>query len=248
MPGDLRVLIVDDEAPARAELRYLLERVGGVKHTEEAETAADALAILSRERLDVLFLDIRMPGLSGLEAVPLVDRIAHRPEIVFVSAYDEHALEAFEHAAADYLLKPVSEARLRRTLERLAQRRPAGTANAPLAPSRVAGEKLPVEGATGTLLLRPADVRYIHVRGHESFAKTFDREHRTRSPLSELARRLAAHGFLRTHRSYLVNLEHVLELEPFFGSTYVLRVDDRERSEVPVSRAAAPAVRAALGL
>lgn len=235
----LRVLIVDDEAPARTEFRYVLDRAGVEAEAEEAETAERALAILAERPYDVVFLDIRMPGLSGLEALPLIRQRQRDVDVVFVTAYEEHALQAFDLAAADYLLKPVSEARLRRTLERLAARR---------APSRPQVDKLPVETSTGTLLVRHAEIRFIHARGHTTLAKTFDAEHRTRFTLAELERRLAPCGFVRVHRSYLVNLDHVVSLEPFFGSTYLLRMDDRERTEVSVSRGATPGVRAIFGV
>ena len=239
----LRVLIVDDEAPARAELRYLLARIDGATHADEAETARDALTLLDESPYDAVFLDVRMPELSGLDAVPLVERRVHPPDVVFVTAYDEHALKAFELAAVDYLLKPVAEARLRRTLERLLARR----SGAEAAPSI---DKLPVEGEeeSRTVFVRFADVRYVEARGHVTFAKTFDRTHRTRFTLADLERRLAPHGFVRVHRSYLVNLERIGELEPFFSGTQILRVDDRERTEIPVSRSAAPRLRAIFGL
>lgn len=234
----LRALIVDDEAPARAELRYALERVDPASTADEAETADAALDLLARQRYDVVFLDIRMPSMSGLDALPLIRR-QQEADVVFVTAYDEHALRAFDLAATDYLLKPVSEARLARTLTRLGPAR---------RPEARGVDRLPVESASATLLVRYADVRFIHARGHATFAKTFDAEHRARSTLAELERRLAPHGFLRVHRGFLVNLERVTSMEPFFGGAYVLRVDDKERTEVPVSRAEASKVRALFGM
>ena len=243
-PG-LRVLVVDDEAAARAELQHLLGRIGGVGAPDLTETATEAIAAIGRRDYDVVFLDIRMPGLSGLEALPLIRERAPDLAVVFVTAFDAHALQAFELAAADYLLKPVSELRLRRSLDRIADRRRDRAAAAPLAP---ATDKIPVDGTTGTLLLRIADIRHLWVRGHSVFAKTFDAEHRARASLADLEARLATRGFLRVHRSFLVNLEHVAEVEPFFNGALLLRLDDRERSEIPVGRAAAPKVREIFGL
>lgn len=238
--GSLRVLVVDDESAARDELQHLLGRIGGVAAPDLAETGADALGCLAKRDYDVVFLDIRMPGMSGLEAASLIQERSKETAVVFVTAYDEHALQAFELAAADYLLKPVSELRLRRTLERLATRRVA-------APSALS-DRMPVEGRTGTLLVRLADIRYLRVSGHDVFVKTFDAEHRTRASLAELEARLAPRGFLRAHRGFLVNLEHVSELEPFFDGALLLRMDDRERTEIPVGRAAAPKVRDLFGV
>ncbi len=238
----LRALIADDEALARDELAYMLQRVGGVATVDHAASAVEALARLQQATYDVLFLDIRMPGLDGLEAMTVVNRLAQRPHVVFVTAYDEHALAAFEVAATDYLLKPVSETRLRRALERIRAQPEATTAGRPSI------AKLPVEGEGHTILLRITDVRLIHARGHTVLVRTFDQEHRSRSSLSELEEQLRSHGFLRVHRAYLVNTEHVLEVHPFFAGTYLLRLDDKQRTEVPVSRALARRLREVLGL
>lgn len=242
MTAGLRVLVVDDEPAARAELQHLLGRIAGVGRPDLCETAAEAIDAIGTGRYDVVFLDIRMPGMSGLEALPVIRERSPDLAVVFVTAFDEHALQAFELAASDYLLKPVSELRLRRSLDRVSERRRAAS---PVAP---ATDRIPVDGTTGTLLLRLADVRHLHVRGHTVFAKTFDVEHRARSTLSELEARLGGQGFQRVHRSFLVNVEHVAEVEPFFNGALLLRMDDRERSEIPVGRAAAPRIRELFGL
>jgi len=246
----LRVLIVDDEAPARAELIYMLQRVGNVETVDEAETVVDALALLQSREYDVVFLDIRMPGVNGLEAMKVINELPRRPPVVFVTAYDEHAVEAFEVAAVDYLLKPVAEVRLRRTLERIANPRGALQLAALEGPSphQMRLRKLPVEHNGRTVLLRVADIRYISAKGDYAIVRTFDAEYQTRLPLAELCERLGPSGFLRVHRSYVVNLEHVLEVHPFFGGTYVLVMNDKGRSEVPVSRSSVRTLRAALGL
>jgi DNA-binding LytR/AlgR family response regulator len=238
----LKVLVADDEPLARDELVYMLRRVGGVSSIEQAASAVEALALLQHTRYDVLFLDIRMPGMSGLEATEIVNRLPQRPQVVFVTAFDEHAVAAFEVAATDYLVKPVSETRLRRAIERIAGR----SLTAPSA-GRVV-DKLPVEGEGHTILVRIDDIRIVHARGHNVLVRTFDAEYRSRSSLSELEEQLAEHRFLRVHRAYLVNPEHVAEVHPFFAGAYLLRMHDKARSDVPVSRALAPRVRQALGL
>jgi DNA-binding LytR/AlgR family response regulator len=240
---NLHALVADDEALARDELVYMLRRVGGVSRVEQADSAIEALSLLRQSTFDVVFLDIRMPGLSGLEATQLVNELPNRPNVVFVTAFDEYALAAFDVAATDYLVKPVSELRLRRALERVSSRR-----SLPAAPSGRVVQKLPVEGDGHTILVPIADIRTVHVRGHTALVRTFDAEYRSRSSLSELEDQLAAHDFLRVHRAYLVNPQHVLEVHPFFAGAYLLRMHDRAHSEVPVSRALAPRVRQALGL
>jgi len=228
----MRVLIVDDEPPARAELRYLLDKIEDVSAVEDAETAVDALAQLQDARYDVVLLDIRMPGLSGLEAMTVINRLPQRPHVVFVTAYDEHAVEAFEVEADGYLLKPVSELRLRRALERVREQRNVGGE-----PPALAGhDRLAVETEDRTILLRVSDIRYVYARGDYTYVRTYDQEYQCRSSLTELTGRLESSGFLRVHRSYLVNLDHVLELQPYFSGTYVLLMADQPHSEVPVSR------------
>ncbi|MBI3978679.1 MAG: response regulator [Chloroflexi bacterium] len=246
----MRVLIVDDEPLARGELRYLLEQSAGIETIDEAQNAIDALALLQTRRYDVLFLDIRMPGLSGLDAMKVVNEARDHPVVVFVTAYEEHAVQAFDVAAADYLLKPVDAGRLKVTLERVAKRRPAGNPTDPGGAEAIAIQraKLPVEQGGHTLLVRVADIRYVFVQGDYTYVKTRDEQYVTRFSLTELAQRLGPAGFLRVHRSYLVNPEHVVEIHPFFGGTAVLKVDDNSRSDVPVSRSASRAVREMFGL
>jgi DNA-binding LytR/AlgR family response regulator len=239
----LNVLVADDEALARDELVYMLRRVGGVGTIDQASSAFEALALLQQSRFDILFLDIRMPGLTGLDATQIVNQLPHKPQVVFVTAFDEYALAAFDVAASDYLVKPVSEVRLRRALERINER---SRGHRP--PKRQALDKLAVEGEGHTVLVPISEIRMIHVRGHTVVVRTFDAEYRCRSSLTELEEQLAARGFLRVHRAYLVNPEHVREVHPFFAGAYLLRIQDKTRSEVPVSRALAPRVRDAFGL
>ena len=243
MATAMRVLIVDDEPPARAEMRYMLEKIGEVGDVDDAETAVDALARLQESRYDLVLLDIRMPGLSGLDAVKVINRANPRPHVVFVTAYEEHAVQAFEVEADDYLLKPVSERRLRRALERVHDARPTA------ATERATGlDRLAVETDDRTILLKIGDIRFANARGDYAYVRTFDREYQVRSSLTELAGRLEPSGFLRVHRSFLVNLDHVLELQPYFSGTYVLIMADQQRSEVPVSRSGIKTLRSRLGI
>jgi two-component system response regulator LytT len=240
----LRALVADDEVLARDELAYMLRCVGGVEVVDQVSSAAQALARLQAVAYDVLFLDIRMPGLGGLEAMEAVKCLPRPPRVVFVTAYDEHALAAFEVAATDYLVKPVSEPRLRQTLERIA----ASGLHRAAAGVRGLSSKLAVEYDDHTMLVRIADIRFVSARGHHVLVRTFDAQHRARQSLAELEALLAPHGFMRVHRAFLVNLDHVEEVHPFFAGTYLLRVDDCNRSEVPVSRALAGRVRDLLGI
>lgn len=236
--------MVDDEPLVRGELVYALGRVAGDWTIEEADSAAGALARLASGGFDVVFLDINLPGMSGLEAMTVINNLPQRPHVVLVTAYGAHALKAFELAATDYLVKPVSEERLAMTIARLRNDAP----DAVPEPNIPTGGRLPLDDGDRTLLVRIADIRFVHAEGHIVLAKLNDAELRYRGTLSECAARLEPLGFLRVHRSFLVNPEHVIEIEPFFGGTYVLRLADKQRSEAPVSRNYLPIVKRAFGL
>ncbi len=238
----MRALVVDDEPLVRSELVYALRKVGGEFEIEEAPDAVEALRVLAGGTYDVVFLDINLPGLSGIEATKVINALPSAPQVVFVTAHDTHAVDAFELAAFDYVVKPVSPERLARTVERLrALRESIAAPNGNL--SRVA-----LEDGERMRLVKLADIRYVEANGHVVTARTFDADLRWKGSLAEAASRLEPAGFLRVHRAYLVNPERVVEVEPFFGGAYLLRVDDKARSEVPISRNYFPAVRRALGL
>jgi two-component system response regulator LytT len=241
----MRALVVDDEPLVRSELVYALGRIGGAIEVGEAGDAVEALRALAGEAYDVVFLDINLPGLSGIEASRVIGKLERAPLIVFVTADDSHAVSAFELAAVDYVVKPVSQARLARTVERLrALREPApAAAPGPGAPLRVA-----LEDGERQRLVRVAEIRYVQADGHLVTARLGDGDLRWKGSLTDAAARLEPCGFLRVHRAYVVNPERVVEVEPYFGGAYLLRVDDKARSEVPVSRNYLPAVRKALGL
>ena len=241
----MRALVVDDEPLVRSELVYALGKVAADIEVAEAADAVEALRELAGAAYDVVFLDINLPRLSGLEATKVINALPSPPQVVFVTAHHTHALDAFDLAAFDYVVKPVSQARLAQTVERLRALRPGG-ANAPAAdplPSRIA-----LEDGDRTRLVKVADIRYVQANGHVVTARVFDGDLRWKGSLAEAAARFEPAGFLRVHRAYLVNPERVVEVEPFFGGSYLLRVDDKARGEVPVSRNYLPAVRKALGL
>ena len=235
--------MIDDEPLVRSELIYVLGKAAPDFVISEASDAVEALQILAATPFDVAFVDINLPGLSGLEATKVIAALPSPPHVVFVTADDTRAVEAFELAAVDYVVKPVSQARLTRTVERLRSLRdgvvPAGTQT----PRRVA-----LEDGERTRLVKVAEIRYVQASGHTVTARGGDGDLRWKGSLADAAARLEPAGFLRVHRAYLVNPERVVEVEPFFGGSYLLRVDDKARSEVPVSRGYLPAVRKALGL
>jgi two-component system response regulator LytT len=239
----VRALVVDDEPLVRSELVYALGEVAHDVEIGEAGDAVEALRALAGRAYDVVFLDISLPGLSGLEATKVINALPTPPLVVFVTAHDTHAVDAFELAAADYVVKPVSHERLARTLERLRSLR-----GDPRAAGATTLNRVALEDGDRTRLVKVAEIRYVQASGHVVTARLFDGDLRWRGALADAEARLEPAGFLRVHRAYVVNPERVVEVEPYFGGTYLLRVDDKSRSEVPVSRSFLPAVRKTLGL
>jgi len=260
-PAPLKALIVDDEAPARSELRYLLGEAGGVQIVGEATAAAEALQLISAIEYDVVFLDIEMPGLSGLELATALRDAARPPAVVFVTAYGEHAVKAFEVAAVDYLVKPVELPRLRLALDRIvaglspaAPRAETGGA-APPAPAPATWahgaaplDRIPVDRSGRKLLLAGEDILFISAYDDYTYVHTADGRYLSTLSMNTLQQRLADLGFFRTHRSYLVNLRRVKEVVPMYGGTLLLTLSDRDGTQIPVSRRRAAGFKRVLGM
>lgn len=245
-----RCLIVDDEAPAREELRFLLRDCHDVQVVGEATNAEEALELLRSLRYDVALLDIRMAGGSGLEVARALTDLDHRPAVVFTTAYPDHAVEAFDLAAADYLVKPFEADRLRRALDR-ALRNGSDDEELTAAPPEPGWSptltRIPVQQGDRTVLVDAGTVVSASAARGYSYLK-LDRERvLVNFSLAELERRLPA-TFFRAHRSHLVNLDHVRELVPDFRGAMVLVLDDEDHSRVEVSRRQARELRRRLGL
>jgi DNA-binding LytR/AlgR family response regulator len=245
----LRALIVDDEYPAREELRYLLRSFPEVEVVGEAAEAAEALELIRNIDYDLCFLDIKMPGGSGLELVRELSRVPHSPSVIFVTAYPDHAVEAFDLDAVDYLLKPFDEPRLARALQRIIERVPdAGNGDSTEAPHEDAHfDKIPVPMQDRTILLEPDRVLYAVAAHGGSHVVTGKAKHLVPYSLAELEKRLEGRGFFRTHRAYLVNLRYARAIEPdFAGALQVILSESQER--VPVSRRQVRAFKKMIGL
>jgi DNA-binding LytR/AlgR family response regulator len=225
----LIVLAVDDEPPALDELAYLLGADGRVAHVHRAGDATEALRVLRDTEVDAVFLDIRMPGLDGMELARILRRFARPPAIVFVTAYDDGAVDAFDLGVTDYVRKPVRAERLAESLRRVAGLR---TAPAPQQAPASDEPAIPVELAGTTRMLPRSSVRWVEAQGDYARLHTADASHLVRVSLATLAERWADAGFVRIHRSYLVQLRLIAELR-LTGSGYVVAVDG---AELPVSR------------
>jgi DNA-binding LytR/AlgR family response regulator len=243
----LTALIVDDEPPARAELRYHLEQHADVQVVGEAANAREAERLLTALSYDVVFLDIQMPGLSGLDLAARLKSLKEAgqpvPHVVFVTAHDRYAVAAFDVPAVDYLLKPVDKDRLSATLDRLRGRNAVAPAVPPTPPPFLAG----IDGER-TIPIPLDAVALLRAEGDTVIVETTDgRRFPVRGTLTGLERTLPADRFFRCHRSYIVNLYQVLEIVPFFNGTWLLKV--RGGSEdVPVSRSQARRLRQLMGI
>ncbi|HEU5363810.1 MAG TPA: LytTR family DNA-binding domain-containing protein [Gaiellaceae bacterium] len=233
----IRALIVDDEAPARSELRYLLAEHPGVEVVGEAASAAEAVQLARELRYDVVFLDVEMPGASGLDAAPQVRERRDPPAVVFVTAHAEYAVDAFAVEAFDYLLKPVDPDRLARVVERLRERTQENAAPV---------EKVAVVAVGGTELLDHDQIHFVQAEGDYSRVHTYDRAYLSTASLGELEERLGSR-FARIHRSYLVNLAKVAGVRRT-ADRFRLQLADAERTELDVSRRQSREVRERLGL
>jgi len=217
--GGLRVLLVDDEQPARDELGWLLERDERVGSVRVAASAAEALRVLQEGDVDAVFSDIRMPGLTGLELAQVLRRFRNPPRVVFVTAYDEHAVEAFELEVADYLLKPVRESRLAEAVRRVLE------AGAPA--EEEPDDAIAVELGGVTKFVRRSEVRYVEAQGDYTRLHTPSGSPLIRVPLATLEEEWRSAGFVRIHRSHLVALAHVSEVRSDGGRVTVV-VDGEE--------------------
>ncbi len=242
---DLRALVVDDEQLARDELCFLLQQVEGVALVGQASNGIEAIEAVGRLRPDVLFLDVQMPGASGFEVARELSARGAPVHIVFVTAFDQYALEAFEVNAIDYLLKPVEPGRLDQAIQRA--RRRADT-DAPLNehlekivklvgdPQRRRGQ-IAVKVGERFLLVQTDEVIYASLNGDTISIVTGQvagtSNYRT---LDELQASLDPNVFWRVHRSHLVNINKIKEIVPWFSRNYILRMKDGKATEIPVSR------------
>jgi two-component system, LytTR family, response regulator len=252
----LHVLVVDDEAIARRRLMRLLDSVPGVRLCGECADADEALERVRAGGVDVMLLDIQMPGLTGLDVLGLLPD--NGPVVIFCTAHAEHAVAAFDVGAIDYLLKPVEAGRLLKALERARQAdqrrrflaevdRHRGGSRAPVPNAgEVLPPRLPLETREGIVLLAPEEIIHAQLEGALVTVHTTRGAFLCDLPLQTLAERLGPHGFVRVHRRSLLNLAKVVRLEPTDTGGFVARTADGQAVEV--SRQAARDLRRRLGL
>ena len=240
----MKVYIIDDESPARRELKYLLGQIEGVEIAGEASTGAAGLKGIRESRPDVAFLDIQMPGLDGLEVSGILAEMPHRPLLIFATAHQGYAVEAFELEAFDYILKPFSLERVRKSIAKAGKfldRTPLKAADLlrgddTKAPAPATTKRIPLFKGEKIIPTPPERILFIQCQDGELSVHTRDGKYKAKSALHELEQKLSPFGFIRTHRRSLVNINHVLEVIPWFNGSIKLTMDDKERTEVLVSR------------
>lgn len=222
--GDgLAVLVIDDEQPALDELVWLLGRDPRIGEVHGTTSPTDALRLLQQLDVDAVFLDVQMPGLSGVDLARVLAQFRHRPATVFVTAHDEHAVEAFDLDAVDYVLKPVREQRLAEAVRRVvAHVRPEPSPSADATTATGTDEQVPVERGGVTRFVPVAQIRHVEAEGDYARLHVDGESHLVRVPLSQLEQDWAANGFLRIHRSVLINTAYVEEVHVDAGRCHVV--------------------------
>jgi two-component system response regulator LytT len=263
----ISALIIDDEQLAREELKYLLDQVGGVDVVAQGTNGIEAVDLIEEYHPDLVFLDVQMPGLDGFAVIQrLMDRYgpkpgmgngketATMPQIVFATAYDQYAVRAFDVNAVDYLLKPFDRTRVSQAVERV-RNRMAGGANGGAPESQIdellkllnrpqgaartpQPAKLIVQAQSRLMLVDQAEICYAAIDEGviRVVTQNFEGHSKCRT-LEELLELLDSALFWRAHRGFVVNINHIREVVPWFKSSYQLRMNDKKQTEIPVSRA-----------
>ncbi|MDU2065914.1 MAG: LytTR family DNA-binding domain-containing protein [Sporomusaceae bacterium] len=237
-----RTVIVDDEQPICDEIEYLLKSHIDMEVTQKFCNSMDALTYLAKNDCDLLFLDIKMPQMTGLELVQKLDVLRQPPLVIFLTAFHEHALEAFNTLAVGYITKPVTQAKITKVLHKIR-----------LLSTRETGEISPVSRICaiekGNLV--PIDKKAIvlaYVKDKDVFIRTKEKELPVALTLQEVEATLNDGSFMRVHRQYIINLDFIAEVVPWFHGSFLLRMSDCKHEEVPVSRNKVKALKTVLGI
>ncbi|MCD6334724.1 MAG: response regulator transcription factor [Candidatus Latescibacteria bacterium] len=243
---EIRTIIVDDEPLAREELRFLLKPFPKIRIIAEASHGSEAVALIERTAPDLVFLDIQMPGMDGFQVVQKLILRGRPPILIFVTAYDQYALKAFEVNALDYLLKPVDSDRLEKTMSRVREQIEARMDLSEKLKQLLSSmdarpqplSRLSVRREGRLVPVNVGDIVYARISDGEVTIATEEAEAITSyRTLDELESDLDPQTFLRVHRSFIANLSRIAEIIPWFAGTYRLKMNDGKGSEVPLSRA-----------
>ncbi|XMB28974.1 LytTR family transcriptional regulator DNA-binding domain-containing protein [Paenibacillus sp. BR2-3] len=242
----LKAFIVDDEPLARDELAYILRRSRQVEIVGEADCINDAMKHIEELRPDVVFLDIKLAEDSGLHLAEQLMELDYVPAVVFATAFDEYALQAFDLNALDYVLKPFDDRRILHTLEKIRRlKKNEATIALPQPRRSPLTQKIAIPLDERILMVDLQEILFISSEEGKTLIKTEQKEYKSGEPLTHLERKLQNSHFVRVHRSYMVNVSHIAEIQPWFNSTYLLVMQDG--SKVPVSRSYVKELKVLLG-
>jgi len=238
-----KTIIIDDELPICDEIEYLLRHETDIQIIAKFTNSIEALSYINQTACDLVFLDIKMPGMSGLELAQKLSYLRRPPLLVFITAFPEHALEAFGTPAVGYVTKPITQNSLAKVLEKVRSIivRPS-TADKPNSTKFCAlkdGRIIPLDRQ---------EIVFVYIRDKDVFIRTKTGEYTTSLTMQDVENILSQPNFMRVHRQYLVNLDKVSEIIPWFHGSYMLRMDDYKSEEVSVSRTKSKDVKAWLGL
>ncbi|WP_413737727.1 LytR/AlgR family response regulator transcription factor [Sodalis sp. RH21] len=241
----MKAIIVEDEFLAQEELRFLIQKHSGLTIEATFEDGLDVLRYLQNHEVDVIFLDINIPSLDGVLLAQNLSKFSHKPEIVFITAYKEHAVEAFELEAFDYILKPYQESRIVTMLQKLESlhKEPGNpSSGGPLANAGRSPHSINLMKDERIIVTDIGNMYYAAAQEKVTIVYTRREEFIMPMAISEFCTRLPEEFFFRCHRSYVVNLAKIREIVPWFNNTYLLRLSDLD-FEVPVSRSKVKAFR-----
>jgi two-component system response regulator LytT len=244
----INTIIVDDEKPARDELAFLLKAFPEINVIGQGKNGVEAVALIKEHAPDLVFLDVHMPGLDGFGVLKkLVERKMKVPHVVFATAYDNYAVQAFEVNAVDYVLKPFDKGRIARAIQRarkVLETPSSATERLEMLVSQLGGSaktaqpvKLLVKSQARLLLVDAEDMVFASIDGGTITVLGKDAEGTSNyKTLEEMHAALDSDAFWRPHRSYLVNIHHIKEVVPWFKGSYMLKMSDKKQTEIPVSR------------
>lgn len=250
----IRCIIVDDEKPARDELTYLLSSIEDIMVVGEAENGIQAIRKAIEEKPQLVFLDVNMPGINGIDVAKELTALEPKPLIVFITAYDSYALSAFEVSAFDYLLKPVSEERLRNSLDRIRSMVSSREARVLDKLDKLSGElglsrSTRIVGYQNGMLfpIELDEILFLTLEEKNTIVVCERGKFQINGTLSELQEKLSDRKFFRSHKSYIVNLDRIDSIEPWFNSTYNIHIKGIDET-IPVSRTYAKAFKEAMNI
>ena len=236
----MNVLIVDDEALAREELAFLVKDNVKIASVHEADTIDAAFRIISEFKIDLLFLDIQLGNENGFDLADDLKERKNAPKIIFATAYDQYALDAFNASAVDYVLKPFEQERINEAIEKVSEIEPVRDL------TRITNPRISITEDEKTAVILKSDIIAAYVENGDLIVNTTQRLFRTKQTLVKFAESLDREHFLQVHRSYLVNLDKIASVEPSFNHTYELTMNDG--SKIPVSRSFIAEMKRALSM